>query len=144
MNTKMLPKLKLTCMLLVSLCLGPVALTAVVGLSGGCAQLDEGADPVVVRAEQTAAGAFELMDAFVQMEFNNRESLRQLSPEIEKAANAVRVDGRKALEELRIATQVYKRNRSAENKATVQTWIATTENLKRLALQHLTSAKKPQ
>src|SRR5687767_6736071 len=54
----------------------PVVPLALVGCSGGCSTVAEGHDPVVVRAEQVAAGAYELMDAFVAMEENNRAYLR--------------------------------------------------------------------
>lgn len=118
-------------------------LGAVVGLTvlSGCAQVLPGQDVLVVRAEQTAAGAFEIMDAFVEMEEANREKLRQLAPEIERAANKIRRDGRKALEELRNVTRVYKQNRTAENKASLITWMAVVTDLQRIAQEHLAQAK---
>lgn len=107
----------------------------------GCAHLQTNADQVVVRSEQLAAGAFELMDALVEMEINNRDSLRKLNPNIERVANRIRTEGRKGLEELRTATKIYKAHRTPENKANVETWIATIENLKRIAREYLVSSK---
>lgn len=119
----------------------PLASIALVGCTGGCASIGEGQDPVVVNAERVAAASFEIMDTFNQMEFNNRDELRKLSPEIEKAANHVRVEGKAALESLRAATKAYKTNRTPENKANVATWIATVESFRDIAKQFLVAPK---
>ncbi len=134
-------KCKYLIALLPMLLFSSLAIPISIGLTG-CASVEEGADSVVVNAERVAQASFEIMDAFVLYEHNNREMLRRISPEIEKAANSVRTDGRKAIEQLRSATAAYKNNRSAENKATVDTWIKTVEHLKSIALQHLTAAQR--
>lgn len=132
--------IKLILALAVSLWM-PLAVAPLIVGCGGCVQLEPGADSVLVRAEQVAAGAFEVMDAFVELEYNNREALRKLSPEIESAANKVRIEGKHALVELRKATSVYKKNRSPENKMTVETWIALTEYSKAIATKYINSLK---
>lgn len=133
-------KLKLILALAVSLWM-PLAVAPLIVGCGGCVQLEPGADPVVVRAEQVAAGAFEVMDAFVELEANNRAAFRQLSPGIEQAANEVRTEGKLALQELRKATIVYKSNRSSTNKANVETYIALTEHFRAVATKYLNSLK---
>jgi hypothetical protein len=109
----------------------------IAGTVTGCASVDEGSDPIVVNAERVAQASFEIMDAFVLYEHNNREMLRGVSPEIEKAANSIRTDGRAAIDQLRAATKAYKLNRTAENKASVDTWIKLVETLKSTALRYL-------
>lgn len=122
----------------------PTTSLVLVGCAPGCSTVAEGHDPIVVRAEQVADLSFEVLDAFVTLEENNRAYLRTVSPEIEKAANTIRRDGRAALEGLRDATRTYKTNRTPENKANLDTWIATVEKLRQIALKHLATAKPPQ
>lgn len=128
-------------MMALAVCTLPIASVALVGCTGGCAALAPGADPIVVRAEQTAAFAFEAMDLFLKMEENNREALRQAAPEVEKVANRVRVDGKSALVSLRDATKAYKTNRTPENKANLDTWMAVVEELRAISTKYLVAKK---
>jgi hypothetical protein len=116
-------------------------------LSGvGCAAVERGQDPVVVNAERATAMALDVMDAFLQVEYLNRELLAQASPEIHQVAERVRTDGPKWLESARAATKAYKQNRSPENKFQLQTAIAVlqtavTESQRYIALS---ASLKPQ
>lgn len=134
MKTRLL--VVLSALLLLSSFTVPIA-----GLTG-CASVDAKADAVVVNAERTAQAAFEIMDAFVLYEYNNREALAKMSPDIHKAADAIRVDGKHAIQELRAATKAYKENRTPQRKATIDTWMALVEQFKRTALKYLTAEQK--
>lgn len=118
-----------------------LAAVALVGCNG-CNTLDPGADPVVVRAEQTAEIAFDIFDSYIKMEYNNREGLKEVSPKFGEIATVVDRDGRKAIEELRIATKVYKTNRNEENKANLNTWLQVVANLQRVVNEYLVAPKK--
>ena len=118
-----------------------LAAVVLVGCNG-CNTLQEGADPVVVRAEQTASVAFDLFDVYVKMEYNNREGLASISPNFKQVGDVIRTDGLKAIEELRIATKVYKANRNEQNKANLQTYMALVENLQRVVNEYLIAPKK--
>lgn len=138
-------KLKMKAMILLSFLLAtlplPMASVALVGCTSGCRSVAEGSDPVVVRAEQAADISFEIMDAYLSLEENNREYLRTVSPEFEKAAIRVRTDGKAAIENLRSATKTYKQNRTPENKANITTWLATVEEIRRIAAKYITTVK---
>lgn len=109
---------------------------------GGCAALDKGADPVVVRAEQFYQGADQMFRAFTTFEYNNRAKLIAAGfPEVEKAANTIRIDGFNALVSLQQAVIAYKANRTPENKANIATWIATAEKLETIASQYFSQVK---
>lgn len=122
----------------------PLAPIVLVGCSGGCAALDKGADPVVVRAEQTYQGASQIFKSFTTFEFNNRAYLQGVSGDIEKAANTIRTDGFDALVALQNATIAYKSHRTANNKANLETWLATVEKLDGIVTEYLARAKPKQ
>src|SRR5687768_10196277 len=119
-------------MLLFSTLAIPIAVTVT-----GCSAIQEGHDPVVVRSEQASRYAFEIFDTFVTEEERNRVGWRAISPDIEKTANRIRRQGRQAVEELVRVTRVYKYNRTPENKANVETWLLTVQELVRLAENNL-------
>jgi len=89
-----------------------------------CAQLQPGADPVVVNAERTASLAADTFDTFLKIEYDNRAALQTLSPAIHQYAETLRAKGPTWLASLRALTKAYKFNRSPENKASLQTAIA--------------------
>lgn len=128
------------------MCAVPVAPVAFVGVATtGCStnKVAEGSDPIVVNAERLQATAFEALDMLMTMEENNRAYLRSVAPEVERAANLIRRDGPNALKSLEDATLAYKRNRTPENKANMETWIKTVEALKATAIKYITSFKAP-
>lgn len=107
-------------------------------LGVGCASVAPDNDPVVVRAEQTTALAFETIDAFLDWEHANRTVA---DADVTAAADKLRVEAPKWLRAARSATKAYKANRTDENKATLVTAIAVLESAMREAQQHL--ANKP-
>lgn len=123
-------------MMLVTLSV-PVVPLALVGCSGGCASVQEGQDIVVVRAEQTADLSFQIMDTFITFEDNNHEFLKTKAPSVVEAANKVRTEGKKAINGLRDATKAYKNNRTPENKANMQTYLALVESFRKIAADNL-------
>lgn len=104
---------------------------------GGCTAVQEGSDPIVVRAEQASRYAFEIFDTFVSEEKRNRTVWRQISPEIENAANKIRREGKTGVEKLIEVTRTYKSNRTPENRANLITWTAVVQDLVRIAEQNL-------
>ena len=119
-----------------------VAIIALIcGGCGGCAQLQKGADPIVVRAEQLYQGAHSIMDSFLSYEMSNREVLKQLSPQILETANLMRRDGPKAVDGLMAATEAYKANRTPENRANLSTYIALVDALQNEALRWIATMK---
>lgn len=115
----------------------PLAMTPVIVGCGGCSSITEGNDAVVVRAEQASRYAFEIFDTFVSEEERNRGVWRAISPEIEKAANKIRREGRTGVEKLIEVTRTYKHNRTPENRANLVTWTAVVQNLVRIAEENL-------
>lgn len=134
----------MTLLAVMAACVMPLAPVALVGCTGGCSTVAEGHDPIVVRAEQAADLSFEVFDSYLRLEEANRDYLRTVSPEFEKTANAIRVDGRAAIESLRSATKAYKNNRTPENKANVETWLRTVEVLRQTALKYIGQTKLKQ
>ena len=114
-----------------------MALAPVIIGCGGCSSVTEGQDVIVVRSEQASRYAFEIFDTFVLEEERNRTNWRNVSPEIEKAANRIRREGRTGIEELVKVTRVYKTNRTPENRANLITWVAVVQNLIRIAEENL-------
>lgn len=102
----------------------PVYASVAVLLLSACAQLQSGADPVVVRAEQITASAYDTMETFKKYEFDNRATLEALNPKIETYANVIRRNGKRWLQTARSETMAYKNNRTSENKANMNTAIA--------------------
>ena len=89
-----------------------------------CAQLAPGADPVVVRAEQTADGSFKTIDNFLQFERANRSALWKLDHGIKHAADVLRVKAPAAIQALRTATKDYKTVKSQEHAEAIDLWLA--------------------
>lgn len=123
-----------------TLWIAPLATVGLVGCGGGCASVNQGQDSLVVNSERLQATALAIMDTFVAVEENNRAYLRTVSPEIENAANKIRREGKTALTELGAVTRAYKSNRSAENKANINTWLKTLAELQRVATDNLVAA----
>lgn len=119
----------------------PIASLALVGCTGGCASVEQGSETLVVRAEQTYQGAAQVFKAFTTFEFNNRAYLNTVSGDIEKAANTIRMDGFTALESLQKAVVAYKADRTAENRTTIDTWLARVTALEGIVTEYMSKAK---
>lgn len=56
-------------------------------LGTGCAHVLPGNDPVIVRAQQTRAMFFEVMDTYLTLEYRNHQFLQSVNPEFARLAN---------------------------------------------------------
>jgi hypothetical protein len=88
----------------------------------GCATIQPGNDPVVVNAERTTQLALDVFDTFLRWEYDNRLTL-SATPEVRKAADHIRANGQDWLVTARTMTKAYKQNRTAQNKANLETAI---------------------
>lgn len=100
----------------------------------GCASILPGNDPLVVNAERTAAISLEVFDVFLKFEYDNREALAKISPDINRTAETIRRNGKNWILTLRAVTRSYKQNRTPEGKfalitalSVVQTAIAESQ-----------------
>lgn len=93
----------------------------------GCAALQSGSDPIVVRAEQVTKASVKVIDSFLRYEYNNRALLLSVNPEIKKTADKMRAEAPKWILEARKVTKIYKINRTPANKANLDTVIKVLE-----------------
>ncbi len=84
----------------------------------GCAT-----DPVI-NAEKTTSVANDTFNAFVILERNNEAYLKTVNPGIHQYANIVRRNGVQWLQTARALTVAYKTNKTADNKANLDTALA--------------------
>jgi hypothetical protein len=114
--------------------ISPLLIAAI--LCTGCASILPGNDPVVVNAERVTTVAADTFDTFLKTEYDSRASLKAVSPstyaavhsyaEFLRAPDANGVPRAKQyLQSARALTAAYKANRTAENKANLQTILAT-------------------
>lgn len=89
----------------------------------GCATIEPGNDKLVVQAERTTKLALETFDTLLKWEYDNREVLSPI-PEIRASADRIRERGPGWLKTARTLTKAYKENRTDENKAALETWVA--------------------
>jgi hypothetical protein len=94
----------------------------------GCASILPGHDPVVVNAERTVKISFDTFDTFLKLEYDNREQLKKISPDILKAADNIRNNAPKWLETANTTIRAYKKHRDLENKFNLNTAMAVLQN----------------
>jgi hypothetical protein len=94
----------------------------------GCASILPGNDPTLVNAERTTALAYTSFDSFFALERNQDAFVKANLPQVHKFANDLRRNAPHYLSSARQATEAYRLNRSAENKATLDTLIAVLQN----------------
>lgn len=87
-------------------------------------------DPVVVNSEKTIAIAFDSVDAFLRWEYTNRHAV---PADVTKVADTIRRDAPDAFRNARAVLRAYKTNRSPEQKALLDTWLATVSELGRVS-----------
>ena len=92
---------------------------------------------MVVYAERTTLAAMDRIDTFLRFERSNEATLGK---EVHKVAESLRLQAPRALRMARTATKTYKANRTAENKASVDTALAV---LEKLAKEALSATPKP-
>lgn len=112
-------------------------------LSMGCATVQEGSDPVVVRVEQATKIAVDTIDAFLLSEYQNRAAFRMISQDVEKFANVLRREVPQAALSVRELTKVYKSTRTAENRANLMTALAVLQTAANEAARYLARFTNP-
>ena len=83
-----------------------------------------------MNSEKTIGIAFDAVDAFLRWEHAHR---RAVPSEVTKAADAIRKDAPDAFRNARSVLRAYKENRTPEQKALLDTWLATVNELARVA-----------
>ncbi len=113
----------LTCFLLVA--------SPFVMLSTGCAPAGAvTGDPVVINSERAIGIAWDTVDGFLRWEHANRGAV---PPQVHSVAQKLRSDAPDAFRNARAVLRAYKTNRSPEQKALLDTWLATLSGLSRVA-----------
>ncbi len=96
-----------------------------------CVTTQPGNDPVVVTAERDTRLAEDTFALVAQTEQQARPTLvaidYKLALQIKHGVDLIRVQSKKWVESARLLTKTYKSNRSAANKANLQTALATLE-----------------
>jgi hypothetical protein len=100
----------------------------VVGCSG-CATLAPGADPVVVRAEQTLSASLDVTTALLTLEKDHPATFDAAIPGAHKVAEDLRVKFPPAYHEGERLLETYKANKSIDNKVTLTTALAVVTQL---------------
>ena len=90
----------------------------------GCAPLQPGADPIVVRAEQTTAIAPDTFDLFLRVERQQEAALYKLNPKIHDYANLIRREAPQWISTARHLTKAYKSSRTEASKANLGTIVS--------------------
>lgn len=94
----------------------------------GCAGILPGNDPVVVNAERSTQLALDTFNLIEKLEFDAYPALKQADPalatQIRTFVNKLRTNQSDWLNSARTMTKAYKANRTAENKASLDTAIA--------------------
>jgi len=119
--------------ILMSLFLALALITAPIGFNG-CALFqqsalpsisEQNADQIILTAEKAAETAKVTFNAFVHLERDNEATLKAVSPQIHIYANTIRDHGIDWIESLRNVTKTFKINRTPDNRATLNTILAT-------------------
>jgi hypothetical protein len=115
----------LTCFLLIA---SPLTF-----LGAGCAPAGAvTGDPVVINSERAIGIAFDTVDGFLRWEHQNRAAI---PPKVHAVAQSLRRDAPDAFRNARAVLRAYKSNRSPEQKALLDTWLATLSELARVATE---------
>jgi hypothetical protein len=116
--------------------LGLVALTVTTSGCKTAPTTDSGfiaGDPVVVNAEKTIAISFDAIDRFLAWERMNRVTA---GPEVKAAADRIRKEAPDAFRTARAVLRAYKENRTPEQGALLNEWLAALSTLAARATVH--------
>ena len=122
------------------------ALLCLFAILNACATIAPGNDPVLVNAQRTARTAHTSFDFLFKIERDNDALVRQNIPAVHTAVNELRRKAPKAEADLWGAIEAYRTNRTADNKANLNTYLAVIQNLLDVAASYTqqiqTKAKK--
>ena len=131
--------------------------------SAGCASLEKNADPAVVRAEQTLSIAFDTMNTFLKLENQFRDETIDKAPDVHKFAEWLREPvsltkesqplegvtfsdsvrrGLAIIESANRVKNVYKSNRTPENKEKLIAALAAVEAALAETQKHIANLRK--
>lgn len=110
-----------------------------IGLVGsiGCAPIQPGHDPIVVNAERTLAASFDVIDTFLSVEHERRETVRAELPDVHAFAEQLRREAPAALTAAKSAIDAYKASRDRANADAMNNTLAAVETLARQSRLHL-------
>lgn len=108
-----------------------VAFCLLLCLAVGCATVKPGADPVLVRAQQTYATAVNSCDLLFNLELDNRALIESKLPGTHAAVDKIKVNAKKYLPELLKATDSYSVAKTAENANALTIALAVIEDILR-------------
>jgi hypothetical protein len=98
------------------------------------------ADVVVVTAETLRESALGIFDVFMKVEKENDAALRALNPKIHEAAEEIRRNGAKYLDDLTKAKVAYQSARTPENASKLNSALAAVRSAILSATQRLSEA----
>ena len=86
---------------------------------------EQSADQIILTAEKAAETAKLTFNTFVHLERDNEAMLKTVNPQIHVYANTIRAHGIDWIVSLRDATKTFKANRTQDNRASLNTILAT-------------------
>ena len=86
---------------------------------------EQNADQIILTAEKAAETAKLTFNTFVHLERDNEAMLKTVNPQIHVYANTIRAHGIDWIVSLRDATKTFKANRTQDNRASLNTILAT-------------------
>lgn len=89
--------------------------------TGDSNSVAQSGDPIVVSTETTLKTAFTVIDGFLLWEHQNRPLV---GSDVTKAADAIRGEAPQAFQAANAALLAYKKNRTPDNRAELETWLA--------------------
>lgn len=92
-----------------------------------CATVAKGADDLLIRAEQTEKIGFGVVDTFVRLERRDATFRAAVGDSGHAVAHSLRTEFPDLLRKFREAQAVYKANRTAEHKASLETLLKLVE-----------------
>lgn len=113
----------------------------------GCAALKPGADPLVVRCQQTERVAFETFDTFLRIERSQAARIRAVAPAVSDFAGWLReplADGPRGVSLVRslgAVRRAYQADRSDGNRSKVESSLRIVAATLAETQKHLTAAK---
>lgn len=105
-------------------------------LMAGCSTVAPGSDPILVNAQRTAQSAHQTFDLLFKVERENEAYVKRYAPSVHDGVNAIRRQAPQAEDNLWEAIEAYRTNRTAENKASLNTYLATLQKLLDEAAQY--------
>lgn len=100
-------------------------------IMAGCGSMSvaPGQDATLVNAQRTATTAHQAFDLLFKVERENEAYVMLKAPSVHAGINAIRRKAQPAEDNLWAAAEVYRKNRTPENKANLETYLATLQTL---------------